>query len=239
MSKILITGTSSGLGDGLARYLSSRNHLVYGISRSDNAKLRKCGSYTHLYADLTHRNAMENAMHSVLDANPEWDLIVLNAGVLGEIGDMHEVSTESMKSVMEINLWANKYILDLLIKSNVKVHQVVAISSGAAVNGNRGWNAYSLSKAALNMMIQLYAQELPDTHFSALAPGLVDTDMQAHIASLESDKRFPSFDRLREARGTDKMPRPLDLAPKLLEAMDALKAKYPSGSFADIRNMRI
>ncbi|MDA3911706.1 MAG: SDR family NAD(P)-dependent oxidoreductase [Bacteroidales bacterium] len=239
MRKILITGTSSGLGDGLARYLSSRNHLVYGLSRKDNAKLRKCKSYHHVYADLTDRNAMQNALKPVLEANPEWDLIVLNAGVLGEIGDMHEVSTESMKSVMEINLWANKYLLDFLIKSNVKFHQLVAISSGAAVNGNRGWNAYSLSKAALNMMMQLYAQELPETHFSALAPGLVDTDMQAHIASLESDERFPSLDKLRAARGTDKMPRPLELAPKLLEAMDALKTKYPSGSFADIRSMEI
>jgi NAD(P)-dependent dehydrogenase (short-subunit alcohol dehydrogenase family) len=239
MRKILITGTSSGLGDGLARYLSSRNHTVYGISRNDNAKLRKCASYHHVFGDLTKRNAMENVLKPVLDTNSEWDLLVLNAGVLGEIGDMHEVSTESMKSVMEINLWANKYLLDFLIKSEVKVKQVVAISSGAAVNGNRGWNAYSLSKAALNMMMQLYAQELPDTHFSALAPGLVDTEMQAHIATLESDERFPSFDRLREARGTDKMPRPLELAPKLLEAMDALKANYPSGSFADIRSMKI
>lgn len=239
MRKILITGTSSGLGDGLARYLSSRSHMVYGISRKDNPKLRKCASYQHVFSDLTDQKAMENALNPVLEINQEWDLIVLNAGVLGEIGDMHEVSTESMKSVMEINLWANKYLLDFLIKSKVRVQQVVAISSGAAVNGNRGWNAYSLSKAALNMMIQLYAKEMPETHFSALAPGLVDTEMQAHIASLESDKRFPSFDRLREARGTDKMPRPLELAPKLLEAMDALKTHYPSGSFADIRSMEI
>jgi len=239
MGKIIITGTSSGLGDGLARYLSSRNHQVYGISRKDNAKLRKCASYHHVFADLTERNALENVMKPIFKAEKEWDLLVLNAGVLGEIGDMHEVSAASMKSVMEINLWANKYLMDLLIKADVKVHQVVAISSGAAVNGNRGWNAYSLSKAALNMMIQLYAQELPETHFSALAPGLVDTDMQAHIVSVKSDARFPSFDQLRAARGTDQMPRPLELAPKLLEAMDALKTNYPSGSFADIRTMEI
>lgn len=237
--KVLITGTSSGIGDGLSRYLSSRNHVVYGMSRRENMRLKKCKDYFHFTTDLLDVKNINKSVAQIAKHEKSFDLLVLNAGVLGEFGDMHEISTQSMKSVMDSNLWANKDLLDAFQDAGMHFEQIVAISSGAAVNGNRGWNAYALSKAALNMMVQLYASEMPNTHVSALAPGLVDTSMQAYVATLSSDERFPSLDKLREARGTDQMPRPLDLAPKLLEAIDVLKANYPSGSFADIRSMEI
>ena len=76
---------------------------------------------------------------------------------------------------MKINVWSNKVICDWLLKSIPEIYQIVFMSSGAAVNGNRGWGSYSLSKATLNMLAKLYAAEAKQTHFSALAPGLVDT----------------------------------------------------------------
>jgi NAD(P)-dependent dehydrogenase (short-subunit alcohol dehydrogenase family) len=114
------------------------------------------------------------------------------------------------------------------------VDQVVAVSSGAAVSGARGWNAYSLSKAALNMMMKLYAAERPLTHFSALAPGLVDTDMQKAMRALPADARFPTVDRLKKAAGTADMPDPATAALRVMEAVPRLRA-LKSGEFQDIR----
>jgi NAD(P)-dependent dehydrogenase (short-subunit alcohol dehydrogenase family) len=234
---VLITGTSSGLGDGLARYLASRKHSVAGISRSENKRLKTCNDYTHYSMDLTDFDRVREQLPEILQKHAPFDLVVLNAGVLGEIADMHQTSLEDLKRVMDINLWSNKLILDAIIDTNTDVKQIVGISSGAAVNGHRGWNAYAISKAAMNMMIQLYAHEMSDTHITALAPGLVDTSMQSYLTGLPEDERFPSLERLKAARGTDDMPRPLDLAPHLLEAMATLYKKYPSGAFADIRTM--
>lgn len=64
---------------------------------------------------------------------------------------------------MDINVWANKLIIDDLAARHVAPRRIVLISSGAGVVGNHGWGAYALSKAALNMLAQLYAHELPST----------------------------------------------------------------------------
>ncbi|MBT5707324.1 MAG: SDR family NAD(P)-dependent oxidoreductase, partial [Verrucomicrobia bacterium] len=118
---------------------------------------------------------------------------------------------------------------------DLPIAQVVAVSSGASVNGNRGWGGYSISKAALNMLVKLYASERQDIHFCALAPGLVDTDMQEHIRTLPDDTPFPSVARLKEASGTDAMPDPQTAGRSFLETVDRLPGLIESGSFADIR----
>src|SRR5690625_6916597 len=70
---------------------------------------------------------------------------------------------------------------------------------------NYGWGGYSLSKEALNNLITLYAEEMPNTHFLSLAPGLVDTDMQEYLCGEVDSAEFPSVQKLRDARGTDNM----------------------------------
>ena len=143
---------------------------------------------------------------------------------------------EEMKQVVQVNLWANKVILDTIFKLGIPVAQVVAISSGAATTPHRGWNAYAISKAALNMMMGLYAAERPETHFCALAPGMVDTAMQDQVSEIPKDGRFPSLEMLRMAKGSPMMPKPDEVAPRLIEAMSKAR-KYPSGSFLDLNSL--
>ena len=88
------------------------------------------------------------------------------------------------------------------------VAQIVMIFSGATVLGNRGWPGYGLSKAALNMLAKLYAHDFPDTHISALAPGIIDTAMMEHLCVEADAEAYPALKRLRDARGTPDMPTP-------------------------------
>lgn len=185
--------------------------------------------------DITSFDTVPDAIGLLLGNISELDLVVLNAGILGEVSDLRDTSLDELKKTFDVNLWANKVLIDT-ITSSTKVEQIVAISSGAAINGNRGWSGYALSKAALNMMAQLYARELPDVHFSAFAPGLVNTRMQDHLCDEVTDARFESLDRLRAARHTDDMPTPEALAPKLIECFMHLRS-IPSGEFRDIRKM--
>ncbi len=71
--------------------------------------------------------------------------------------------------------------MDWLLEWGRPVRQVIMVSSGATVLGNKGWGAYALSKAGLNMLARLYDHEFPDTHISALAPGLIDTAMMDYL----------------------------------------------------------
>lgn len=233
---IFITGTSSGIGLALARHYLELENRVFGLSRRTPDELTSHPNYNHLSQDLGKIDELHAKVRGFIFKVKTMDLVVLNAGILPEIGDMRETSVDEMKRVMDVNLWANKVILDAIFGTADIVHQVVAISSGAAVTGSRGWNAYSLSKSALNMLIQLYAGEIPETHFSALAPGVIDTGMQEYIASLPEDERFEVVEKLKQMRGTSQMPSPSEAVDLLVEAMEYV-LHFESGSFLDVRDL--
>jgi len=234
--KVLITGTGKGLGEALALYYLENGNEVYGISRSKSSRLEKYPDFHFLSQDLSEFDEMKQAIPGFLKQAGKLNLVVLNAGIISGIKDMKDCSLNEIKKVMDVNVWANKILIDLLFANLSDIRQIAAVSSGASVYGNRGWNAYSLSKAALNMLIQLYAAENEGTHFCSIAPGIIDTGMQDYIYSLEDDPRFSSLDRLKKAKSSGQMPAPDEAAPMLGKALEkALNEK--SGSFLDVREM--
>lgn len=234
---VLITGTSSGLGEALAEHYLDQGARVYGLSRRGSPIQHENLFDTQL--DLGELEHITPVIEDLLREVGKLDLVILNAGILGEIQPMHTLALRDLKQLMDINVWSNKVILDYLCEGPVDLDQVVAISSGAAVNGNKGWGAYSLSKATLNMLIKLYAAEYGSVHFSSLAPGLVDTRMQDHLCNPDSVDagEFPSVLKLRQARGTDAMPAPDTAAARIAGALPALKRELNSGDFVDMRNL--
>lgn len=233
---ILITGTSRGLGFGLAKSFLEKGHTVYGISRNLNTELEVYDQFFFLNQDLSRFEETQKYVHQFMKSIKTLDLAILNAGVLSTIEDIEKTSLDEIKRVMDVNVWANKVLLDTLLETIGHVKQVVGISSGASVSGSRGWNAYALSKATLNMLLRLYAAERTETHFSALAPGIIDTQMQDYISSLPDDPRFPVVKRLKEAKGSRHMPDPENATDDIVHAIKSLLNKE-SGAFVDIRNL--
>ena len=231
-SNVFITGVSSGLGLALAEEYVNLGWSVYGVSR------RKCPlpEVNWRATDLSQEESILEVLTTLIPREVKFDLVVLNAGRLGPIADLHTVGLDELKLSMDVNLWSNKLIIDKLFENAHGVKQVVAISSGASVSGNRGWNGYALSKASLNMLMKLYAEEFNESHFCAFAPGLIDTAMQDQICSMTEIDKFNSVGRIQGARGTETMPTPQVLAKNLPAVFNELK-NYPSGAFVDIRKM--
>ncbi|MCA9321842.1 MAG: SDR family NAD(P)-dependent oxidoreductase [Planctomycetes bacterium] len=235
--RVLITGVSRGLGLGLANAHLDRGDQVLALGRTLAPTLQARDGLRFESLDLLDPSAYGPAVAALTRGCPSIDLVWLNAGVLGSVGDLRETPVADMERVMSVNVWANKILLDQLFEpGRPTIDEVIGISSGAAVNGNRGWGGYAISKAALNMLIQLESKEHEATRFYALAPGLVDTAMQEQLCGMEPDERFPSLDRLRAARGTVAMPDPDEAARRILDALPALR-QLPSGSFADLRQL--
>jgi NAD(P)-dependent dehydrogenase (short-subunit alcohol dehydrogenase family) len=232
MKKAFITGTSSGLGRGLAANLIDRGWSVYGCSRRQAA----LSGLRSVQLDLAKQQLVPAALERLLHDAHTLDLVVLNAGILGEIRDIGDTPLDDLKHVMELNLWSNKTVLDWLLKCRKTISQIVLVSSGASVLGNRGWGGYALSKAALNMLTKLYAHEFNNTHLCALAPGLVGTQMMDQLCEQADAERFPAVERLQAARGTDAMPDPDRAARRVLSVLEELRRR-PSGSFVDIREI--
>jgi benzil reductase ((S)-benzoin forming) len=233
--KLLITGTSSGLGHALAGEYLKRGAKVWGLSRRAPSDLQAESTYTHIACDLSDKDQLFSAVSQLPEDISLLDRMILNAAVLSDTNDMADTSLEEIHRVMNINVWANKLLIDRITERIKEVRQVVSVSSGASVSGARGWNAYSISKAALNMMISLYAKEMPDTHFSSIAPGVVDTAMQETIASLPDDPRFPTQKRLREMREAHEM-QTAEQAAKLFIKVMEYALDEPSGSYLDVRD---
>lgn len=234
---IFITGVSAGIGWGLSNYYLSQGHQVFGLSRRIPKDLMNESNFNHSSCDLTDFKKSNSTISSLTQGIEKIDLVILNAGILGEIANMKDQTIDGMKKVLEINVWANKPVIDSIIENVSEVVKVVAISSGAAVNGSKGWGGYSISKAALNMFIKLYASENDKTRFYAFAPGLIDTAMQDYLCGGSLNiETFPSAKKLMAARGTENMPTALaagEILAKGIQELDKLK----TGSFVDIRKM--
>jgi NAD(P)-dependent dehydrogenase (short-subunit alcohol dehydrogenase family) len=231
-ARAFVTGTSSGLGLGLAEELLARGWQVFGCSRREGGP----DGLRHRTIDLADHATIPGALNALLGDTGRLDLVVLNAGVLGRIRDMGQTSLEELQRTMDVNLWANKVVLDWLLAWPGTVAQVVLVSSGASVLGNRGWGGYALSKAALNMLARLYSHEFGATHVTALAPGIIDTAMMESLCVDGDETRYPALRRLRAARGTEAMPGPREAATRVLSVLPALRER-PSGSFVDIREI--
>lgn len=236
MKNVLITGVSSGLGFGFAHWFLAQGWRVLGVSRRTPRELVGRENFSFAEVDLEQLDEVCEKLAQLIDVT-SLDLAVLNAGVLGGFGDMVDVGYDDIDRVMKINVWANKTILDLFLKSSISVEQIVAISSGASVSGARGWNVYGVSKAALNMLVKLYAKELPDTHICALAPGLVDSAMQEYLCNLEAGQEYPTLERIQSVRNTKSMPKPKKAAAYIAGCFPEIRETVETGEYVDIRKL--
>ncbi len=232
MANLLITGIGSGLGKALAAHYLNQGDRVFALSRHLPDDLAGQAQLHFQPCDLQQLEAIDPAVRKLLDGVERLDLVILNAGVLGAIKDMTETPLYEIDQVMTVNVWANKVLLDTLIDLGLAVDQVVGISSGAAVNCNRGWNAYSLSKASLNVLLKLYAREMDNTHLTALAPGIIWTPMLAKVVETVDTEKYPSVRRIQQV---EKMSP--EEAARLLAATFPRLREYESGSFLDVRTL--
>jgi len=230
MTKLFLTGVSGGFGEALASLAMERDMEVYAVGRHDNPRFANRAGYYFFPLDLRELELIPDELGPFVRGH-RFDLAILNAGVLGEIREMGEIPLEEARRIMDLNLWANKQIIDTL-NLHVRPRQLVAVSSGAAVNGSKGWGPYSISKAALNMMIKVYAHEQPWTHFSAIAPGVIMTPMLRRMLERTDPDTYPSVRRIKEGPILS----PEAAARIFLDACERALT-FESGSFLDVRRL--
>jgi len=194
MHYYLITGASQGLGRALAEaILALPDTLVLGISRHATIEHPR---YQHQPLDLSDIEAVGHNLGKIFVPRTDAQSLTLinNAGTLGEIGYVGELPNEHFQFVFDLNVVAPAMLMNTFLSTyggqTGISRTVLNISSGAAQRPVDGWAAYCASKAALNALSET-AQKEQDLRGSgvrvwALAPGVVDTAMQAHIRTAEA-----------------------------------------------------
>jgi NAD(P)-dependent dehydrogenase (short-subunit alcohol dehydrogenase family) len=218
MPLAIITGSSRGLGLALARALAQRDWALVIDGRDAHAlerAARELGQITEVVAvpgdvaDDWHRGALLDA------AGDHVDLLVNNASLLGPSPQppLGGYALETLRRVYEVNVFAPLALAQLALPRMPDQGTLINVSSDAAVEAYAGWGGYGSSKAALDQLTAILAQEHPTLRIFSVDPGDMRTDM--HQAA------FP---------GEDISDRPLPEAsvPGLLRLIDG---DLPSGRY--------
>ncbi|WP_460835155.1 SDR family NAD(P)-dependent oxidoreductase [Nocardioides hungaricus] len=182
----LVTGSTSGIGEAIARRLASDGwHVVVHSGASAEAGERLAaelgGSYVQ--ADLADADAAGATVAAALAEIGRLDVLVNNAGISRPIphGDLAAATPQVWRDILEVNLigpWALTTAAAPYLRASRGC--VVNVTSHAGVRPKGASVPYAASKAALNHVTRLLAVALgPEVRVNAVAPGLVDTPMTA------------------------------------------------------------
>ena len=158
--KVIITGTSSGLGLELAKKFLSEGNYVWGCSRSRSSISHK--NYSHSIIDIekvTQINKWVNKIKN--ETTNKVDLLILNAAYYKRNLNFFESDQDIVKTI-SINLISSiliiKKITELMLKKNKGM--IVFFSSSAVVVKDVGTSSYSSSKAGLEVFAKILDKEL-------------------------------------------------------------------------------
>jgi NAD(P)-dependent dehydrogenase (short-subunit alcohol dehydrogenase family) len=181
----LITGASQGLGRALAEALADRGWaLVLDARRADRlaAAASELATRTKVVAiagDVTDADHRAQLAAAVRDLG-RIDLLVNNASTLGAspLPELASIDLQVVRQTYEVNLVAPLALTQLLLPDLAATHgTIVNITSDAAVEPYPGWGGYGSSKAALEFLSAVLAEEQPDVRVLVADPGDMRTEM--------------------------------------------------------------
>jgi NAD(P)-dependent dehydrogenase (short-subunit alcohol dehydrogenase family) len=187
----LVTGSTSGIGLGVARRLAREGYRVVVHSRDSAAQGQALAGELggrYVQADLALAEDRSRLIREAVGAAGRLDVLVNNAGLSGIIPhtDLAAATSEVWHRLYEVNVVAPFHLVaeaEAALRAASQPGRpasVINISSHAGVRPKGASIPYAASKAALNHMTRLLALTLaPDIRVNAVAPGLVDTPMTA------------------------------------------------------------
>jgi benzil reductase ((S)-benzoin forming) len=207
MHYYIITGASRGIGAAIAEQLLAPGHTVIGVSRSDNPELKQKAKAAdvplHYYQQDLSESANLPHFTQVLLGEIDQEraasvTLVHNAGLLEPIALIGQESSPAQYArTFNVNLLAPMLMTEVFVATLQDwpiEKRVLGISSGAAFNPYPGWSTYCTTKAGLDMMLRVLVEEQQSQPHPikavALAPGVVDTEMQVLIRQQKSEN-FP------------------------------------------------
>ena len=235
MKKVIVTGHTRGLGAAIAAELKARGLAVLGLARGRSA----LDGIEQAEVDMADPAALQAwlAGPTLRDflAGADAVYLVNNAGVVTPVGPLAAQEPAAVLQAVMLNVGAPLTLAAAFVQAAPEsTRRILHVSSGAGRNAYPGWAVYCATKAALDQharAVQLDGD--PQVLAVSLAPGVIDTDMQAAIRATP-DANFPLRERFVELKDTGGLTSPEDCARNLADYL--LAPGFGREAVDDLRN---
>jgi NAD(P)-dependent dehydrogenase (short-subunit alcohol dehydrogenase family) len=199
----LVTGASRGIGRAVALTLARAGAHIVAVARTtgaleevDDAARAAGSSATLVPLEMRDYAGIYRLASALNERYQRLDVMVGNAGVVGQRSPLDHIDPQNWEEVIAVNVTANWHLIramDALLKRSAAGRSVF-ITSGAATHARAYSGAYSVSKAALNVLARTYAAETDATvlRVNLFNPGPTRTRMRAQVMPGEDPMTLPT-----------------------------------------------
>lgn len=242
--KAVVTGHTRGLGAAIAHELLSRDIAVLGIARNRNAELGKQfpSNFQQAELDLSDAAALakwiERGTMQAFIGNSDAVLLINNAGIVQPVGPVQAQDPAIIAQAISLNVAAPMMLCSAVAAASHGARDVrmLHISSGAGRTAYPGWSVYCATKAALDHHARSVALDRsPNVRICSLAPGVIDTDMQAAIRATPLE-HFPLRERFEQLKREHQLVQPRDCARQVVDYL--LADSFGNVPVDDLRGAR-
>ena len=184
MNKILITGSSGGIGSAITNKFFINNYkLILTSSSNDKIKIlkNKYGSDNYYYIlDFHDQNKFEDNLKKISEEHKDLSIIINNAGVTDD-SLLLRMKNEQWNNVLQANLSSNFLIIKNLLPNMLKnkYGKIIGVSSVVANTGNPGQSNYVASKSGMIGLYKSIALEVASRNINVnlVSPGFIVSPM--------------------------------------------------------------
>lgn len=240
--KAIITGHSKGLGAALTAELLKNGARVLGISRSKTERAED--RLEQVAADLADPEAVGALLGEdgpvrrfLAGASGGPLLLINNAGMVEPVGPAGTLEPQAIIRAIALNVTGPLVLADAFIAATdgIADRRIMHVSSGAGRQPYAGWSIYGATKAALDHHARCAAaDDRPGLRIASVAPGVVDTAMQATLRALPKEK-FGLRDRFVALKEKGDLILPADCAARMVSYL--LMPEFGASVIADIREL--
>jgi len=240
---ILITGTSSGIGQTIATHLNTIGYNVIGTSRNPNpnAEIRQ------LKLDVTNEDLINDCIRTLKDEDITIDILINNAGI-ALAGTIEDTTIDEALNQMDTNYFGVVRMIKAfipLMREN-GVGKIINIGSLAGLFGLPFQGHYCASKYALEGLVESLRMELKPFNIKMcnINPSDFNTEITQHrkfakTLSPHYTEQFNSTMKVYE-EGEKDGPDPIKIAKlveQLLDSKSSWKIRYVVGNFDQTRTV--
>ena len=182
--RIIITGTSSGIGQYLAQQLTAQGHEIRGLARSPQQ-----AAFATSECDVSDWPQVERARETVAGEWPHIDALICAAAIQGAVGPAMAADARAWSQTVRTNLDGTFFTIRAfwpLLRANPRRAKIVCFSGGGATKARPNFSAYAASKTGVVRLVENLAAEwtgLP-VDINAVAPGAINTAMTQETVRL-------------------------------------------------------